>query len=444
MTTRIPDLPELSGARGIASAVAFWGSAQDRTFRATITELTNTFYPEDFGALGDGSTDDAPAIQAAIDAAGVAGGVVVFGPKVYVFASTLTFSSRGVTLQGAGRNTFASVRFGTVLLWSGSAAATWIEMNGDCCAIRDFDIRATGVQTAGVAIAIRQVSGGVVGTRNALDRVYVRECYNGINVHGMPYTTLTDVYVDNQRGTYGVRFYGDSTYRTDNLFLTRVVVETPYDVAGSAGFLMEGLCASVFATDCYFRDVAYGVHVRASGGNTPTFARFFRCAVEACLTNGYYLQGLSFGVVERSYIGINGLASGGGDGSGLVLGTDCSGCIQLIGNDVRGNGRHGYEIQASAAAVQIENLQHAANSQNANNTYDGVNVAGGTERFQIRGGYVGGSILMAGVATRQRYGVSIGAGCDYYIVQGVDARFNVTGAINDGGGSNKSVTGNLT
>ena len=291
---------------------------------------------------------------------------------------------------------------------------------------------------------LAQPAVAVVGTRNALDRVYVRECYNGINVHGMPYTTLTDVYVDNQRGTYGVRFYGDSTYRTDNLFLTRVVVETPYDVAGSAGFLMEGLCASVFATDCYFRDVAYGVHVRASGGNTPTFARFFRCAVEACLTNGYYLQGLSFGVVERSYIGINGLASGGGDGSGLVLGTDCSGCIQLIGNDVRGNGRHGYEIQASAAAVQIENLQHAANSQNANNTYDGVNVAGGTERFQIRGGYVGGSILMAGVATRQRYGVSIGAGCDYYIVQGVDARFNVTGAINDGGGSNKSVTGNLT
>lgn len=54
-----------------------------------------------YGAKGDGATDDSTAIQAAIDAAAVAGGVVYFPPGTYIINATLTLKSK-VHLLGAG------------------------------------------------------------------------------------------------------------------------------------------------------------------------------------------------------------------------------------------------------------------------------------------------------------------------------------------------------
>lgn len=58
-----------------------------------------------YGALGDGSTDDTTAIQAAITAAQSAGGGVVFVPPVstsYIINNTLTISANNVQIVGAG------------------------------------------------------------------------------------------------------------------------------------------------------------------------------------------------------------------------------------------------------------------------------------------------------------------------------------------------------
>jgi len=69
-----------------------------------------------FGAVGNGSTDDTTAIQSAITAAvSNAGGRVYFPPGTYLISSTLTITSDNVELQGAGwssqilaKNTFAT------------------------------------------------------------------------------------------------------------------------------------------------------------------------------------------------------------------------------------------------------------------------------------------------------------------------------------------------
>lgn len=62
------------------------------------------YYPEDYGAVGDGTTDDSAAIQDCIDAAGNAGssGYVYFGPKIYAVASELhNTSGKRISLVGA-------------------------------------------------------------------------------------------------------------------------------------------------------------------------------------------------------------------------------------------------------------------------------------------------------------------------------------------------------
>ncbi len=63
----------------------------------------NIFNVKDYGAVGNGSTNDTTAIAAAITAATSTGGEVYFPPGTYQVASTLTIPSK-VRLVGAGKN----------------------------------------------------------------------------------------------------------------------------------------------------------------------------------------------------------------------------------------------------------------------------------------------------------------------------------------------------
>jgi Pectate lyase superfamily protein len=83
-----------------------WGTSVSNNFRR---QSENHFNVKAYGALGDGSHDDAPNIQAAIDAAvgpASGGGVVYFPvPTVeYKLTTALTIGNgkRGITFEGAG------------------------------------------------------------------------------------------------------------------------------------------------------------------------------------------------------------------------------------------------------------------------------------------------------------------------------------------------------
>jgi hypothetical protein len=67
------------------------------------TKLRETVSVKDFGATGNGTTDDTLAIQAAIDrVSGVNGGIVYFPAGTYKTSAELTLNTQGVVLQGDG------------------------------------------------------------------------------------------------------------------------------------------------------------------------------------------------------------------------------------------------------------------------------------------------------------------------------------------------------
>ena len=85
-----------------ASQVTFDPAGTGATSRTVQSKLRDTVSVKDFGAVGDGVTDDTAAIQAAIDSLGVKGGTVILPVGKYRTTATLTISTLGVRLIGQG------------------------------------------------------------------------------------------------------------------------------------------------------------------------------------------------------------------------------------------------------------------------------------------------------------------------------------------------------
>jgi len=106
---RISNLPAATALSDTDVAPISQLGGSPTTRRASLAQLRPTLFDQnsvhvrDFGAVGNGATDDAPAIQAAINSLrGVGGGVVRFGPRIYRLASAISISGVAVRLEGAG------------------------------------------------------------------------------------------------------------------------------------------------------------------------------------------------------------------------------------------------------------------------------------------------------------------------------------------------------
>lgn len=99
------------------------GGTEARTLGDHFADVKNVL---DYGALGDGSTNDTVAIQAALNAAGIAGGAVFFPPGEYV-CSRLSWPG-DVVLIGAGnsRDTDFSIGITELKLPNSSASGAYI------------------------------------------------------------------------------------------------------------------------------------------------------------------------------------------------------------------------------------------------------------------------------------------------------------------------------
>jgi hypothetical protein len=107
--SKITDLPPAAILldTDISPFVQGVGSSAE-TRRATFGQLRTTLLADrplhvrDYGAVGNGTTDDTAAIQAALNAAAATGGVVLVGPRRYLIDSADLIIPANVTLQGGG------------------------------------------------------------------------------------------------------------------------------------------------------------------------------------------------------------------------------------------------------------------------------------------------------------------------------------------------------
>lgn len=150
----MPDLKisELPAATTLTDAdiTALVQPSPNTTRRASMGQLRRQLLTDrgvdvrDFGAVGNGVANDAPAIQAAINALGSAGGVVNLGARTYRLASAIVVNAGAIRLVGQGFNEGGS-----------PGAGTWLTV--DQTNFTPFTFSATAARgSAVVNLAVRQ------------------------------------------------------------------------------------------------------------------------------------------------------------------------------------------------------------------------------------------------------------------------------------------------
>jgi hypothetical protein len=164
-----------STAGGFQSADGAWWQLEE-----------TVIYPEMFGAVGDGVTNDSPAIQHAHDflLSTYGGGHIHLRGVTYAVATQLSFAT-SVGIRGDART--VSRLLGTaaviMLVWGVTASGTW--MIGS---IRDVMFEGNNVALAGLVLGTAQ--------NYRMDHVHIQQCVNeGLVLVATQNSLLTDVFV---------------------------------------------------------------------------------------------------------------------------------------------------------------------------------------------------------------------------------------------------------
>jgi hypothetical protein len=177
------------------------------TARPLYKRIRNRLHIDDYGAVGNGSSDDTAAFvacRAALTSLG--GGVIELGPTTYAFATELIISGSDVVLEGQGENVTAIKNLSGV----GNGVRF---VNGDDVGIRDCKIIASVSTGAGLSFEGCQTFHTC--------RVKVLNHYIGVDVYesstrAVRYGSLVDtrVIVENNAAAIALRFgrTGASTF----------------------------------------------------------------------------------------------------------------------------------------------------------------------------------------------------------------------------------------
>ena len=176
-----------------------------------------------FAGVGNGTTDDTAAIQAAINSvpttgsAGVPGTKVYLPPGTYRVTSTLNIHQKSLIVSGAGvgnPTNYSTPGNQTTLMWDGAAAGTMFNVR-DSKWVTFEDILFQGNSTNVPAELIYfQNAGGSIGTNAQL---FVNRCHFGRFTWTNPSTSGT-------AATVGIRF-GGTNANNDQFHFADVVFE---------------------------------------------------------------------------------------------------------------------------------------------------------------------------------------------------------------------------
>lgn len=307
--------------------------------------LQRTFYIEDFGGVGDGATNNSPALNAALAACqpsgNTSGGKIVFGPGIYRFTTAITYTManarHSITIEGAGTLL-------TVLQFTATNGIAITAQNiQNTFHLRDFTM-ATTLVGGGVGLALVGV-GANSGQQFQSDIINVDFQGNDISNGGSTEYWAKAIYIHNWGSING---FNVNTWGPH---------QAPLSAGGGIGLVIEGDAAtSSFTTIINFSQSSFNYHatgvelgvfwqgvtfnqcnwngasgtsaIQQDGGSTSVNALLavFNCQINYGGSSGTSQIAIASPVNTMTFIG-NTITMAGNSSSGILAVAGCTGLI---------------------------------------------------------------------------------------------------------------------
>lgn len=383
-------------------------AGDDSRITGAVPKSTLVVNVKDFGALGNNTGDDAPAINTAVTALGAAGGVLYFPPGDYrLGSSTVINLAAPITVMGSGPGAT------TIRLSSAFSGASGITVSSDDCVITDIQIRggsttttsnpaahgvtATGVTSFRVLNSTFQWINGyairAIGTAGAtlhggmVDNVKIQSCAGGIHVK----SDTTNTAANFQLSNVFTRFTGVNSGANANLDCIRI--EDSWDVlcqnviawmnatVGGTGTALRvrGDCAATFIQNLDALGPQTGsanVVIEGNGTTSP---------------QNVQIQG---GVIQQGIVGI--------------LISDATNQVRVRNMRIINNQTHGVSVTSTGFGIYVDECLFSLNGAGAAGSNYDINWSGAATGY-VTDNRFGTAITSIGVAGVQAT-VNIAAG----------------------------------
>jgi parallel beta-helix repeat protein len=434
---RIVEMPDLGAVNDSSSIVGERAGSGRFSAPALKSYTADAFNVRNYGAKGDGTTDDTAAIQAAVTAAIASGGAGVYFPggragyKVSAPIVINTASSLVLFSDGPGS--------GTILPSSLTADVFQVTVSNPNAAVVFqglhvfFGTRAT---TAGVVF--RFIVAGTIGSG-------VLNCsvINGWSIvsfegAGDQSTFISNLEVQGAKNN-AIQFLSGFA---GNAMVSNCILNTD-STNGGAAILMQAGDGNSFA-NIQSQGFATGVNATASAGQSVLDSNFVNVGMDnetrSPTGTGWIFDGTGSGA-QVTGVAMTQCWSGSNNASAGIDFKNVNN-ITLIGCIVVNNGHEGIYLEGSCSNVLVHGCIVSGNGQTAG-TWPGITVGAGMTNFSITGNRSGTTPRVPTVT--QAYGISVITGAsDYYVIANNLVSGNITAGVGDGGtGTHKTVTGNV-
>lgn len=473
-----------------AAKIEFQPPYSNSVARDLESKLANeTFNVKDYGAKGDNSQDDKPAIQAAIDACGNTGNKVVFPPGLYRLDSSLTIGSsdHAIILEGLCGSTVGTDTYGARFTRAQGSTVSYITINE----ARSIEIRnlgfigqGTGVKPTNGAIDVNAVP----GTQEYIfENLYFHNISKCLNLDGLSSSIIRnckfrqipedsgDVIAIHGGGTTTQNWAANTAYTTSD----KVKNGSAYYYCSQSGtsassggptgtsnnitdgtakwnhLVISDRSDQIRITDCIVdgnnttnerNQTVSGLSIDRDVNTVfVTNSSFIRLRYCIFINSTWFGDFLYFQNVEaeRGYLdgfNINGYGnfitldncfSSSSNDHGINIGDVQNSSINITNPNIRDNKKHGILVNSpSIQNLSIVNPAIGGNSIGNNQTSDNVYIANNVNNVFISGGKIGGTVRDLSGNGDAGYGVNVdGTSHKHIRIIGVNVDGNTTAGI---------------
>lgn len=376
---------------------------------------------KDFGALGNGVTNDTIAIQTAINAvAGLGGGCIFFPAGNYIISNALTISNPSIKIKGASRrSTTITQNTNNVKIFNITGAALYTNIES-----LNFHYASTPIAGATaiyceatsctfIDFLIRSAYIGIECTIGVAAKISNFDIYNYVNI-------------------------GIFVHNTNDVFISNFIINANNQTNGALGGIrLQDKAEAIIITD---GDVILGVYPITTdaasnvAGLRPAYNNFTNVFFDSGV-NGALLNN----IIETEFVGC--WFSNGRTGSGN------SGCLVNTANTITFIATRFFNCGGSGATITntANKISFIGCSFESNSTTSGIGVAHGlyvapnSSNFTINNCKASNGLYNG----QQGYGIFISSGSYNYTICNNLLTGNYTGSINDSGISPKTLSGNV-